>query len=142
MEAKAQIYIPQVFRQFQGFEVRDLKEFQTKCEMEIILEATKDKEHFCTVCDTKLGNQDGGYWIRARHMRMMNWAVYVLFRREKRHCPKCKKIRSEKIDFISDQTPHVTKDLSWWVNRLTEITSVLAVSRLESIDKQTCYKLP
>ena len=32
-------------------------------------------------------------------------------------------------------------DLAWWVNRLSEITSVLAVSRLESIDKQTCYSI-
>lgn len=141
MEAKAKIYLPVVFRSFQGFETVDIKEFQTKSEMEIVLAPAKDKEHLCTVCNTKLGNQDGGYWVRARHMRMMNWSVYVKFRREKRHCPKCKKIRSEKIDFISDATPHVTRDLAWWINRLTEITSVIAVSRLESIDKQTCYNV-
>jgi transposase len=35
----------------------------------------------------------------------------------------------------------VTRDLGWWINRLTEITSVLAVSRLESLDKQTCYNV-
>lgn len=32
-------------------------------------------------------------------------------------------------------------DLAWWLNRLSEITSVLAVSRLESIDKNTCYEI-
>ncbi len=141
MDAKTKIYLPVVFRNFQGFETIDIKEFQTKLEMEIILEPIKDKEHYCTVCDSKLGAQDGGYWVRARHMRMMNWSVFVTFRREKRHCPKCNKIRSEKIDFISDATPHVTKDLAWWINRLTEMTSVLAVSRLESLDKQTCYNV-
>jgi transposase len=141
MEAKPSIYIPLVFRDFQGFQVLDIKEFQSKLEMEIILSPVEGKEHFCTVCDSKLGAQDGGYWVRARHMRMMNWAVFVEFRREKRHCPKCNKIRSEKIDFISDSTPHVTRDLAWWLNRLTEITSVLAVSKLESIDKQTCYNV-
>jgi transposase len=109
--------------------------------MEIILSPIEGKEHFCTVCGSKLGAQDGGYWVKARHMRIMNWSVFVEFRREKRFCHTCKKIRSEKIDFISDSTPHVTKDLAWWINRLTEITSVLAVSKLESLDKQTCYNI-
>jgi transposase len=141
MSAKAGIYIPLVFRSFQGFEVKDIKEFQIKCEMEIILEPNEGKEHICAVCDSKLEAQDGGYWVRARHMRMMNWQVFIVFRREKRYCPKCEKIRSEKIEFISDATPHVTRDLAWWINRLTEITSVLAVSKLESLDKQTCYNI-
>jgi transposase len=35
----------------------------------------------------------------------------------------------------------VTKDLAWWINRLTEITTVLAVSTLEDLDKQTCYNI-
>ena len=141
MEAKAQIYLPLVFRTFQGFEVEDIKEFQSKLEMEIILKPVKDKEHRCGVCESELGAQDGGYWVRARHMRIMSWQVFVCFRSEKRECPKCERIRSEKIDFISDATPHVTRDLAWWVNRLTEITSVLAVSKLESLDKQTCYNI-
>ena len=109
--------------------------------MEIILEPIEGKDHFCSVCNEKLGCQDGGYWVKARHMRMMNWQVYVSFRRQKRHCEKCKKIRAERIDFISDASPHVTRDLAWWINRLTEITTVLAVSRLESLDKQTCYNV-
>jgi len=141
METKAKIYIPAVFRSFQGFEVKDIKEFQSKHVMEIILEPQKGKEHICSVCDSKLGAQDGGYWVKARHMRMMNWHVYISFRREKRYCLKCKKIRSEKIDFISESSPHVTKDLAWWVGRLTEITTVLSVSRLEDLDKQTCYRI-
>ena len=87
MEAKTKIYLPVAFRSFQGFETIDIKEFQTKSEMEIILEPIKDKEHYCTVCDSKLGAQDGGYWVRARHMRMMNWSVYVTFRREKHTYP-------------------------------------------------------
>jgi transposase len=141
MEAKADKYLPLVFRSFQGFETIDVKVFQTKSEMEIHLKPDVDKKHFCTICDTELGAQDGGYWIRARHMRMMSWQVYVVFRREKRHCPKCNKIRSERIDFISEASPHVTKDLAWWINRLTEITTVLAVSTLEDLDKQTCYNI-
>ena len=71
----------------------------------------------------------------------MGWTVTVCFWREKRYCPNCDKVRSEAIDFICDTTPHVTEELAWWITRLTEITSVLAVSVLESIDKKTCYSV-
>lgn len=139
MEAKAEIYIPQVFRSFQGFDIKDIKEWKNSRRMELILESKADREHFCCRCGCDLGRMDGRYWLRSQHMRVMGWTVVVCFWREKRFCPQCNKIRSEAIDFICETTPHITEELAWWINRLTEITSVLAVSRLESIDKKTCY---
>ncbi len=35
----------------------------------------------------------------------------------------------------------MTLELAWWINRLSEVTSVLAVTRLESVDKMACYKV-
>jgi transposase len=35
----------------------------------------------------------------------------------------------------------MTMELAWWLNRLSEETSVLAVSRLERIDKRACYEV-
>lgn len=32
-------------------------------------------------------------------------------------------------------------ELAWWINRLSEISTVLQVSKLESIDKMACYKV-
>jgi transposase len=139
MEAKAEFYIPQVFRSFQGFDIRDIKEYRDTRRMEIILESKPDREHFCCRCGCDLEAQDGRYWLKSHHLRVMGWTVVVCFWREKRFCPACNKIRSEAIDFICPTSPHVTEELAWWINRLTEITSVLAVSRLESIDKMTCY---
>lgn len=139
MESKAEIYIPQVFRSFQGFDIKDIKEWRDKRRMELILEAKPEREHFCCRCGCDLDAMDGRYWLRSHHMRVMGWTVVVCFWREKRFCPACNKIRSEAIDFICPTSPHVTEELAWWINRLTEITSVLAVSKLESIDKKTCY---
>lgn len=141
MESKAELYIPQVFRNFQGFEIRDIKEWSNERRMELILESKPGREHFCCRCGCELGRQDGRYWLRSRHLKVMGWTVAVSFWREKRYCPMCNKVRSEAIDFICATTPHVTQELAWWINRLTEITSVLAVSELESIDKMTCYKV-
>ncbi len=42
---------------------------------------------------------------------------------------------------MSELNPHMTEEMALWINRLTEITTVLAVSRLESIDKMTCYQV-
>lgn len=139
METKPDLYIPQVFRSFQGFRVKDLKEWRTERRMEIVLERDKDKRQECSRCESPLGRYNDQYQVRAKHLRMMGWAVDVVFWREKRHCPSCKKVRSEKIEFLCEASPHVTKELAWWITRLSEITSVFAVSKLEGIDKMTCY---
>lgn len=77
----------------------------------------------------------------ARHLRMMSWHVSVQFYREKRWCENCRGNTSEFIEFLCPTSPHVTLELAWWINRLSEVTSVLAVSELESIDKMACYKV-
>jgi hypothetical protein len=141
MEAKASIYIPYAFRVFQGFNVSDIKENQTLRHMEIVLEKEPDKQHFCSRCGEVLGVQDGRYWVRARHLRMFNWTVSVGFWREKRRCPNCRKIRSELIDWLCPTSPHMTMELAWWLTRMSEITSVLSVSKLESVDKMSCYRV-
>lgn len=139
MDAKAKIYIPHAFRSFQGFSVRDIKESQVKKEMEIVLEKSPDKIHLCSCCGNRLGPQKSRYWVRARHLKCFAWSVTVSFWREKRWCETCRKVRSELVEWICPTSPHMTTELAWWINRLSEVTSVLAVSRLESVDKMACY---
>jgi transposase len=81
------------------------------------------------------------YHVQAKHLKVMGWAVEVCFFREKRHCGNCNKVRSEWIDFLCPTSPHITLELAWWINRLSEITTVLQVAKLESIDKMACYKV-
>lgn len=141
MDAKASVYIPYAFRVFQGFTVFDIKENQTLRHMEIELEKEPTKTHRCSRCGKVLGAQEGRYWVRARHLRLFNWTVSVGFWREKRYCPHCRKVRSELIDWLCPTSPHMTMELAWWINRMSEVTSVLAVSELESVDKMACYKV-
>ena len=141
MEAKARIYVPQAFRNFQGFSVKDIKESRASKTMEIVLHKVDDKVHLCNCCGGILGAQVGRYWVRARHLRCFNWTVTVGFWREKRECSTCKKVRSEMIEWICPTSPHMTLELAWWINKLSEVTSVMSVSRLESVDKMSCYKV-
>lgn len=135
------VHVPYIFRSFQGFKLRDIKEFIKERRMEIHLDSDVNRERLCGVCGGKLGNQHDRYRVRAKHLRVMNWSVEVVFYREKRHCPNCRKVRSELIEWICPTSPHMTVDLAWWINRLSEIATVLQVSRLESIDKMSCYKV-
>lgn len=141
MEPKAELYIPAVFRSFQGFQIRDIREFRSTQRMEFVLESEPGRTHFCDRCGGELGRQRDRYLLRSRHLRVMGWLVTICFWREKRDCARCKKIRSERIDFLCPGSPHSTKEFAWWVNRLTTETSVLATSRLESVGKNLCYRI-
>lgn len=141
MDAKVQGYLPYIFRSFQGFRTKDVKEFHSEQRMEIILESKPNRVRLCNVCGHKLGNLHDRYWVKAKHLRAFSWNVSVCFFREKRHCSSCKKVRSEWIDWLCPTSPHMTLELAWWINRLSEITPVLSVSKLESIDKMACYKV-
>lgn len=139
MDAKASGYLPYIFRSFQGFQTKDIKEYRKDCRMEIVLESDKERKRLCNRCGHELGAMHDRYWVKAKHLKAFNWSVEVCFFREKRHCSTCRKVRSEWIDWICPTSPHMTLELCWWINRLSEITTVLSVSKLESIDKMTCY---
>ena len=141
MDGKAQRYLPYIFRSFQGFRTTDVKEFHGKQHMELVLESEPDHVKLCGVCGNKLGDIHDPNWVRAPPLCGRSPPRCVCFFREKRHCDTCKKVRSEWIDWICPTSPHMTMELSWWINRLSEITSVLQVSKLESIDKMSAYKV-
>ena len=141
MDAEVPKYLPYIFRSFQGFQTIDVKESHVHRHMELILESNSDRARLCSACGSKLGNCHDRYWVKARHLRAFGWTVSVCFFREKRWCENCKKVRSEWIDWICPTSPHMTMELCWWINRLSEVTSVLSVSKLESVDKMTAYRV-
>jgi transposase len=141
MKSRPQFYVPQCLRVFQGFFVKDIKEWRNEQRVEILLEHESSCDRRCHRCQGALGVYHSSYKLRAKHLKMMGWQVEVVFFREKRFCQRCKKIRAEHISWLCPSNPHVTMELAWWLNRLTEITSVLAVSRLESVDKKACYQV-
>lgn len=141
MDAEVPKYLPYIFRSFQGFQTIDIKEYHSDRRMDLYLKSEESRVRLCDKCGHKLGNMHDRYWVRARHLKAFNWNVVVCFFREKRWCENCQKVRSEWIDWICPTSPHMTLELCWWINRLSEITSVLQVSKLESIDKMSTYKV-
>lgn len=141
MDAKVPNYLPYIFRSFQGYIVRDVKEFHSERRMELHLEPEVDKKRLCHYCGTELGNYHDKYHVRAKHLKAFNWSVELCFFREKRHCTCCKKVRGEWIDFLCPTSPHVTLELAWWISRLSEIATVIQVAKLESLDKMATYRV-
>ncbi len=141
MEAKSQLYVPYIFRNFQGFFVNDIKEFRQTKHMQIILEKKEGKVQLCAACGHRLGHYHDRYAMEVRHLKVFNWTASLVFFREKRHCTNCNKVRSELIEWLCPTSPHMTMELAWWINRMSEITNVLQVSKLESADKMACYKV-
>lgn len=138
---KPHFYVPKCLDQFQGFFVKDIKEWSSERRVEVHLAHRPEESRFCRRCGCELGEYHDQYKTKAKHLKMMGWQVEVVFYREKRKCLSCKAVRSEHIEWLCPASPHITMELAWWLNRLTEETSVLATDRLESIGKSTCYKV-
>jgi len=138
---KPKFYVPQSLQQFQGFFVKDLKEWRSEQRVEVHLEHNPNSERFCRKCGCQLGEYHDQYKIKAQHLKIMGWQVEVHLFREKRYCPSCKAVRSEAIDWLCPVSPHITMELAWWINRLTEVTTVLSSGRLESVSKYICYRV-
>src|SRR5262249_23191282 len=122
------------FFDFENYEVRDIKEFLSEGRIEIFLNRNENAKPICHRCMGNLGKLRGDHYLRIEALPIMGYRTYLIFRRYKYHCPTCKKARSEKIDFLSEQTPHLTKDLAWWVGRICEIAPVSRVAELVGHD--------
>lgn len=135
--------IPRFLRSaFPGFEVLDLKEYLEAGRIEIHLGRRAEEQSFqCHRCNHPLGQERGKYPTRLEGMPLMGLRLYIHFWRHRGHCPNCKKIRAQKIEFIADETPHLTQEYAWWIGRLCEISAVSRVAELLSLDETTTWRL-
>lgn len=125
-----------------GYKVIDFKEWLTKGVIEIYLEKIdKQAPCMCHACGHQLTYKRSKHRMNIKHMPIMQFECRLIFWREKRHCPSCKKARSEALDFIARETPHLSKDYSWWMGRLTEISTVSRVAKLTGNDQNTLWRI-
>lgn len=126
-----------------GYEVIDLKEWRQKGEIEIYFKKQEDESRkcLCSKCGHELGNSHGRYPLKLKTMPIFNFTAYICIWREKRHCPNCKKVRSEALDFISEESPHITKEYSFWVGRMCEFSPVTRVAEFTGNEAMSVYRL-
>jgi transposase len=135
------ISIPRFSNNFEGFETVDFKEFLQEGRIEIHLKRSEEKKFLCHRCGGKLGAERGRYRMKLEGMPIMGFRAYVHFWRYKGHCEKCKKARAEAVEFIAQETPHLTQDYAWWIGRICEIAPVSRVGELVNQDETTTWRV-
>jgi transposase len=126
---------------FKGYDVLDVKEFLQEGLIEIYLGRREDKDWCCYRCGHVLSIERGKYRSCLEGMPVMGLRVWIYFWRHKGHCSKCNKARAEAVEFVSEETPHLTIDFAWWVGRMCEIAAISRVAELMQQDETTTWRL-
>jgi len=129
-----------VFR-FAKYRTRDIKEFLSKRLIEIHLERNPEAKMLCRRCGSEMEPGHGSYPVRLQHMPIFTNHCYLILRRHKGFCRQCKCVRSEKLGFVSEESPHKTTEYAFWVGRLCEIAPVHEVARLMEESSSTTWRL-
>ncbi len=124
-----------------GFYVKDFKEWLKKDLIEIYIDHEESNKPRCHRCKSLLKGITGRYPQKIQTMPLFKYKTFLILKRRKGNCPSCNKIRSEYLDFISPETPHLTQEYSWWLGRMCEISAVSRVGELVGIDKMTMWRL-
>ena len=132
--------LPRVFK-FEKHKVIDFKEYLSKHLIEIHLVRNQSSKMNCSTCNNPMEPGHGSYKVKVQHMPIFTNHCYIIFRRQKGFCKFCKKVRTEKLNFLSKQTPHKTLDYAWWVGRMCEISPVAKVARILKEDSSTTWRL-
>jgi transposase len=125
-----------------GFSIVDVKEWLVEGKVEVYLERAENSlEPCCYRCQSKLGAVRGRHRMKIEGMPILGLKTYFFFWREKRHCPSCKKVRSEQIEFLAPESPHLMADYAWWLGRLCEIAAVSRVAELMGQGEMSVWRL-
>lgn len=125
-----------------GYEVIDFKEWLQKDLIEIYIEKQdKVSPCECSRCGHELTVKRGKHRMNIKHMPFGQFECRLIFWREKRHCPNCNKARTEALDFLAPETPHLSKDYSWWLGRLVEIGTVSRTAKLTDNSANTLWRI-
>ncbi len=125
-----------------GFEVIDLKEWHQKGFIEIYLKKQSSSTKCeCSRCGHELGAFQGRHPLRLKTMPILNFTTYLCLWREKRFCPQCKKVRSENLDFIAEESPHLTREYAWWLGRMCEFSPVSRAAEFTGNVPMTLWRI-
>lgn len=125
-----------------NYELTDMKEWLNKGVIELYFKKEDKRAPMsCSVCGETLGVKRSSHKMKIKHLPLFNFECRLIFFRQKADCPRCKKIRSESLDFLAKETPHLSKEYSWWLGRLTEISTVSRVAELTGNDQNTMWRI-
>lgn len=124
-----------------GFKVKDVKEWISKGYIDIYLTHYPNSKKICCRCGHKLEPAKvGSHKVKGRSMDIHGLKSYFILDRTKHKCLNCKKIRSEALNFISEESPHVTIEYAWWLGRLCEITPISRAAKFTDNNQMSVWR--
>jgi transposase len=124
-----------------GYQVSDIKMWAERGIVEAFLERDSDAKPLCHRCGAELTGTRGKHRMRVQGLPIGTMKTFVSFWRHKAHCPKCGKARSERIDFVAPETPHLTRLYAAWIGSLCEIAAVSRAAEFMGQDETTTWRL-
>ena len=128
------------FVQLEGYKVTETYKHLDAGYVLIAVEPTR-LEMDCKRCRTRLEGLHGKHRLKAKFLPLFTYEAFIVCWRRKGFCPSCKKIRSEEIGFLSQESPHLTKAYETTIEELTEIAAVSRVAEFTGEDKSTVWRL-
>ena len=122
-----------------GFDLVDVRFSVERGFVETVVSPTQVMR--CHRCDTPLGPCRSRHPMKVMDMPIMTYTNHIVFFRRKGACTMCKKIRSERVNFLSAVTPHLTAQYVWWLSRLAEIAPISSAAGLVGLDKSTLWRI-
>ena len=126
---------------FSGYKNIDYKLSTRDKTIEILIEPRSNKAFRCHRCKTHLTTKRGKHRLKIKELSVMGMACFVSLWRRKGHCPKCNKARSEQIEFLAKESPHLTQRYSWWLGSMCEIAAESRVAEFCGEDKMTVMRV-
>lgn len=120
---------------YTGFSTIDVKISTKDKTVKVILERKSSKAFKCHRCGRGLERRRGHYKQVIKEMPNMEFKTTVEFWRQKGHCSKCNKARSEHIEFISKETPHFTEKYAWWLANMCEFSTIKQASEFNGLSQ-------
>ena len=95
----------------------------------------------CCRCDLPMTQYRGRHRISLKELSVMSFKTEVRFWRQKGWCEGCKKTRSDKVDFMSYETPHYTQSYAEWLGTMCEFSPVSRVAKFNEVPASTLRRI-
>lgn len=126
---------------FAGYKVRHTRlNEETNSPFRVFLERDDTKPFLCHVCGCPMDRVRGKQRCEIEDLRMAERRTFIHFNQLKGRCKRCHKIRLEYVDFISHETPNLTRRYSFLLGRLCEISQTARVAQLMGHNKMTMWR--
>lgn len=134
------MFVPR-FLQFEGYETLDFQTTVRDNKVFVKLKPLADKPMDCHRCRRPLGREVSRHRLELKDLPLRGFDTVVRLFRRKGRCEFCNKIRSERVSFLAEETPHYTQDYAWYVGHMCEFAPVSRVADFNGDDNMTVRRI-